>query len=121
METTGFVGGGCLGEESSVHWPLVVEMVQKPQGQIGFICHQIGLLNVFQGTLFSDSCLPKGGLLHQKHLTLASHPFRLSVLVLGEVHKHIRRPRAQCAAPDRQWLANKLKSALIHKKLTKLG
>lgn len=62
-----------------------------------------------------------GGLLHRKHLILVSHPFRLSVLVLGEASKLIRRPRAQRAAPDRHRPANKLKSALTGKKLTKLG
>lgn len=50
VETTEFVGGGgCLGEESSVNWPLVTEMVQKPRGQIGFVCcsRRHGLMNVF--------------------------------------------------------------------------
>lgn len=70
---------------------------------------------------FSAAHLPKGGLLHHKHLILVSHPFRLSVLVFGKASKRIHRPRAQRATPDQQWPANKLKSALIWKNLTKLG
>lgn len=96
-------------------------MVHKPQRQTGFVCcsRSCGLLNVFLRNTFLSCMLAWRWSPPPQAPYSCQSSLQAQCASVSWSKKTFRRP--QHAASYQQWPANKLKSALICKKLTKLG
>lgn len=122
METTRFVGGGkCLGEESSIKWLLVAEMVHKPRRQTGFVCcsRSCGLLNVFLRNTFLSCILAQRWSPPPQAPYSCQSPLQAQCAGVSQSKKAYPQTTACCilsAVASKQ-----AQITLICKKLTKLG